>query len=79
MSMDSVDATSAPVDEKVAGLNVPDAPLGNPVMLKSTVQELPLPLKPVVMPNCVEAPACTGFGLCAPMVTEFGFESENMV
>jgi hypothetical protein len=77
--MDSVDATSAPVDVEVVGLNVPDAPLGNPVMLKSIVQELAFPLKAVVMVNCVEAPACTGLGFCAPIVTVFGFESLNIV
>jgi len=70
---------SAPVDVKVPGLNAPDAPLGKPEILKSTVHELAFPLKPVVSANCVEAPACTGFGFCAPMVTVFGLESEKIV
>ena len=77
--MDNVDRTSLPVDVKVAGLNVPDAPLGNPETLKSTVHEFAFPLKLVVIENCVDAPACTGFGFCAPMVTVFGLESEKIV
>src|SRR5690348_11766305 len=63
------------------GLKLPEAPLGNPETLRSTVHEVVLlPVNETAIGKVADWPAGTGFGaFCVPTVTLLGFESENTV